>query len=115
MAAAREQVADSTPAAEAVSVPLAQAAPLVGPFAVVALQRQIGNRALGQVLARYEDEAAKKARETAAWEADEARVKKIETTGGADLVKQAESDAGARGWRTPSTRAGAATASPTRS
>jgi hypothetical protein len=97
MAAAREQVADSTPAAEAVSVPRAQAAPLVGPFAVVALQRQIGNRALGQVLARYEDEAAKKARETAAWEADEARVKKIETTGGADLVKQAESDAGARG------------------
>jgi hypothetical protein len=97
MAAAREQVADSPPAAEAVSVPLAQAASLVGPFAVVALQRPIGNRALGQVLARYEDEAAKEARETAAWEADEARVKKIETTGGADLVKQAESEAAARG------------------
>jgi hypothetical protein len=94
MAAARDQVADPTPAAEAVSVPQA---PVVERFApVVALQRQIGNRALGQVLARQEDEAAKKARETAAWEADEARVKAIETTAGADLVKKAESDAGAQ-------------------
>jgi hypothetical protein len=93
--AAREHVADSTPLAEAVSrVP---AAPVGDRFApVVALQRQIGNRALQQVLARYEDEAAKKARETAAWEADEARVKAIEATAGADLVKTAESDAGAK-------------------
>ena len=97
MAAVREQVADPAPAAEAVSVPPVTAAPAVERFAqAVALQRQIGNRALGQVLARYEDAAAKKARETAAWETDEARVKAIETTAGADLVKKAESDAGAR-------------------
>jgi hypothetical protein len=73
------------------------AAPVLERFAsVVALQRQIGNRALRRVLARFEDAAAKKARETAAWEADEARVKAIETMAGAELVKKAESDAGAK-------------------
>ena len=97
MAAAREQAAEPIAAVEAVSVSGASAAPVVERFAsVVALQRQIGNGALVRVLARFEDEAAKKARETAAWEADEARVKAIETTAGADLVKQAESDAGAK-------------------
>jgi hypothetical protein len=54
--------------------PTAPAAPVVERFApVVAPQRQIGNRGPRRVLARYEDEASKKARETAAWEADEAR------------------------------------------
>jgi hypothetical protein len=97
MGAVREQAADPAPAAEAVAGARVSAGSGLERFApVVALQRQIGNRALRQVLARYEDAAAKKARETAAWDADEARVKAIEATAGGDLVTTAESDAGAK-------------------